>query len=107
MDIKVESDLKTVVHFTKKGASNGKDYDALVVEGVDKQYITVEVEDLAETPLVLKWDSFMYVGNVLGNRLTCAYKVTRNFTATKVSHGSDQPATVATRKVSGRPVSQQ
>ena len=107
MDISVEGDLKTVVNYTAKGKKTAKKYDAFVVEGFHEKYITVDIEELSDSPLVLKWDSFMYSGEVFGNRLTCDYTVTRNFTATKVTHGSDQPSVVAKRKVSGRPISQQ
>ncbi len=107
MDISVEGDLKTVVNYTAKGKKTVKKYDAFVIEGFNEKYITVDIEELSDSPLVLKWDSFMYSTEVFGNRLTCDYKVTRDFTATKVSHGSDKPSVVAKRKVSGRPISQQ
>ena len=107
MDISVDSDLKTVVNYIEKGKKTTKKCDGVVIEGYNEKYITVDIEELSDSPLVLKWDSFMYSSEVFGNRLTCDYKVTRDFTATKVSHGSDQPSVVAKRKVSGRPISQQ
>tara|TARA_Y100000590_G_C15586472_1_gene964331 strand:+ start:149 stop:472 length:324 start_codon:yes stop_codon:yes gene_type:complete len=107
MDISVEGDLKTIVNFVAKGKKTAKKYDAFVIEGFHEKYITVDVEELSDSPLVLKWDSFMYSGEIFGNKLSCDYKVKRNFTATKVTQGSDQPSVVAKRKVSGRPISQQ
>ena len=107
MDISVEGDLKTVVNYTAKGKKTVKKYDAFVIEGFNEKYITVDIEELSDSPLVLKWDSFMYSTEVFGNRLTCDYKVTRNFTATKVGDGTDEPSVIAKRKVSGRPISQQ
>ena len=107
MDIKVGGDLKTVVNFVAKGKKTAKKYDAFVVEGFHEKYITVDIEELSDSPLVLKWDSFMYSNEVFGIRITCDYKVTQNFTATKVGDETAEPSVVAKRKVSGRPISQQ
>ena len=61
MDISVEGDLKTVVNYTAKGKKTVKKYDAFVIEGFNEKYITVDIEELSDSPLVLKWDSFMSV----------------------------------------------
>ena len=102
-----ESNLKTIVNYVEKGKKTTKHCDGIVVEGIHEKYIHVDVEELSDSPLVLKWDSFMYSNEVFGNRITCDYKVTRNFTATKVGDGTDEPSVIAKRKVSGRPISQQ
>ena len=49
----------------------------------------------------------MYVADFFGNTVTCDFKVTRNFTAKKVSENSNQPTVVVKRKQSGKPISQQ
>jgi hypothetical protein len=97
-----ESNLKIVVKYTQKGKKSGKSYDATVTEAFKEKYITVEVEGM--TPLVLRWDSFMYVGEFFGHNVTCDYKVERDFKANKIS-GSSQPYISIERKKSGRPES--
>ena len=101
-----ESKLKTVVKYKAKGNKTFKDYDAIVTEAVKGQYITVEIEEMIGQ-FSLEWDSFMYVGDFFGNTVTCDFKVTRNFTAKKVSENSNQPTVVVKRKQSGKPISQQ
>ena len=102
-----ESNLKTIVNYVEKGKKTTKHCDGIVVEGIHEKYIHVDVEELSDSPLVLKWDSFMYSNEVFGNRITCDYKVTQNFTATKVGDETAEPSVVAKRKVSGSPISQQ
>ena len=101
-----ESKLKTVVKYRAKGNKTFKDYDAIVTEAVKGQYITVEIDGMGGY-IVLLWDSFMYVADFFGNTVTCDYKVTRDFTAKKVSENSNQPTVVVKRKQSGKPISQQ
>jgi len=101
-----ESKLKTVVKYKAKGNKTFKDYDAIVTEAVKGQSITVEIEGM-DGYIVLLWDSFMYVADFFGNTVICDYKVTRNFTAKKVSENSNQPTVVVKRKQSGKPISQQ
>ncbi len=97
-----ESYLKTVVKYKAKGKKSGKSFDAIVTEAFKEKYITVEVEGM--TPLVLKWDSFMYTGEFFGNSVTCDFKVETNFTTEKPGQGT-QPSVKAERKKSGRPES--
>ena len=101
-----ESKLKTIVKYRAKGNKNFKNYDAIVVEAIKGQHITVEIEGM-EGQIGLAWDSFMYVSDFFGNTVTCDFKVTRNFTAKKVSENSNQPTVVVKRKQSGKPISQQ
>jgi len=101
-----ESKLKTVVKYRAKGNKNFKNYDAIVTEAVKGKYITVEIEGMGGY-MILLWDSFMYVNDFFGNTVTCDYKVTRDFTAKKVSENSNQPTVVVKRKQSGKPISQQ
>ena len=101
-----ESKLKTIVKYRAKGNKTFKDYDAIVTEAVKGQSITVEIEGM-DGYIVLLWDSFMYVADFFGNTVICDYKVTRNFTAKKVSENSNQPTVVVKRKQSGKPISQQ
>ena len=101
-----ESKLKTIVKYKAKGNKTFKDYDAIVTEAVKGQYITVEIDGMGGY-IVLLWDSFMYVADLFGNTVTCDFKVTRNFTAKKVSENSNQPTVVVKRKQSGKPISQQ
>jgi hypothetical protein len=97
-----ESNLKVVVKYTQKGNKTFKNYDAIVTEAFKEKYITIEIEGMA--PLVLRWDSFMYVGEFFGHNVTCDYKVERDFTAKKIS-ASSQPYISIERKKSGRPES--
>ena len=96
-----ESKLKTIVKYRAKGNKTFKDYDAIVTEAVKGQSITVEIEGMGGY-IVLLWDSFMYVADFFGNTVTCDFKVTRNFTAKKVSANSNQPTVVVKRKQSGK-----
>ena len=96
-----ESKLKTTVKYKAKGNKTFKDYDAIVTEAVKGQSITVEIEGMGGY-IVLLWDSFMYVADFFGNTVTCDFKVTRNFTAKKVSENSNQPTVVVKRKQSGK-----
>jgi len=96
-----ESKLKTIVKYKAKGNKTFKDYDAIVTEAVKGQSITVEIEGMGGY-IVLLWDSFMYVADFFGNTVTCDFKVTRNFTAKKVSENSNQPTVVVKRKQSGK-----
>ena len=99
-----EEDLKTIVKYKAKGNKTFKDYDAIVTEAVKGQSITVEIEGVGFTGgyIVLLWDSFMYAADFFGNTVTCDFKVTRNFTAKKVSENSNQPTVVVKRKQSGK-----
>ena len=101
-----ESKLKTIVKYKAKGNKTFKDYDAIVTEAVKGQSITVEIEGMGGY-IVLLWDSFMYAADFFGHTVTCDFKVTRNFTAKKVSENSNQPTVVVKRKQSGKPISQQ
>ena len=51
--------------------------------------------------IVLLWDSFMFVSDIFGNTITCDYKVTRDFTAKKVTTGG-KSSLVVKRKQSGK-----
>ena len=100
-----EENLKTIVKYKAKGNKNFKNYDAIVTEAVKGKYITVEMDMVGY--IVLLWDSFMFVSDIFGNTITCDFKVTRNFTAKKVSENSNQPTVIVKRKQSGKPISQQ
>ena len=95
-----ESKLKTIVKYKAKGNKTFKDYDAIVTEAVKGQSITVEIEGMGGY-IVLLWDSFMYVADFFGNTVICDYKVTRDFTAKKVTTGG-QPSLIVKRKQSGK-----
>ena len=95
-----ESKLKTIVKYKAKGNKTFKDYDAIVTEAVKGQSITVEIEGMGGY-IVLLWDSFMFVSDIFGNTITCDYKVTRDFTAKKVTT-SGQSSLVVKRKQSGK-----
>jgi hypothetical protein len=101
-----ESKLKTIVKYKAKGNKTFKNYDAIVVEAIKGRHITVEIEGMIGQ-FSLAWDSFMYVADFFGNTVTCDFKVTRDFTAKKVSENSNQPTVVVKRKQSGKPISQQ
>ena len=94
-----ESKLKTVVKYRAKGNKTFKDYDAIVTEAVKGKYITVEMDMVGY--IVLLWDSFMFVSDIFGNTITCDYKVTRDFTAKKVTTGG-KSSLVVKRKQSGK-----
>ena len=94
-----ESKLKTVVKYKAKGNKYFKNYDAIVTEAVKGKYITVEMDMVGY--IVLLWDSFMFVSDIFGNTITCDYKVTRDFTAKKVTTGG-QSSLVVKRKQSGK-----
>ena len=100
-----ESKLKTIIKYRAKGNKTFKDYDAIVTEAVKGKYITVEMDMVGRIDLL--WDSFMYTADFFGHTVTCDFKVTRNFTAKKVSENSNQPTVVVKRKQSGKPISQQ
>ena len=104
-----QENLKTIVKYKAKGNKTFKDYDAIVTEAIKGQSITVEIEGVGFTGgyIVLLWDSFMYAADFFGHTVTCDFKVTRNFTAKKVSENSNQPTVVVKRKQSGKPISQQ
>ena len=92
-----EENLKTIVKYKAKGNKNFKNYDAIVTEAVKGKYITVEMDMVGY--IVLLWDSFMFVSDIFGNTITCDYKVTRDFTAKKVTTGG-QSSLVVKRKQS-------
>ena len=94
-----EEDLKTIVKYRAKGNKNFKNYDAVVTEAVKGKYITVEMDMVGY--IVLLWDSFMFVSDIFGNTITCDYKVTRDFTAKKVTTGG-KSSLVVKRKQSGK-----
>ena len=94
-----EEDLKTIVKYRAKGNKNFKNYDAIVTEAVKGKYITVEMDMVGY--IVLLWDSFMFVSDIFGNTITCDYKVTRDFTAKKVTTGG-KSSLVVKRKQSGK-----
>ena len=96
-------DLKTIVKYRAKGNKTFKDYDAIVTEAVKGKSITVEIEGVGFTGgyIVLLWDSFMFVSDIFGNTITCDYKVTRDFTAKKVTTGG-KSSLVVKRKQSGK-----
>ena len=95
-----EEDLKTIVKYRAKGNKNFKNYDAIVTEAVKGKYITVEIEGMGGY-MILLWDSFMYVSDFFGNSVTCDFKVTRDFTAKKVTTGG-KSSLVVKRKQSGK-----
>ena len=95
-----ESKLKTIVKYKAKGNKTFKDYDAIVTEAFKGQSITVEIEGMGGY-IVLLWDSFMFVSDIFGNTITCDYKVTRDFTAKKVTTGG-KSSLVVKRKQSGK-----
>ena len=80
---------------------------ALVMEGFHERYIKVDLVDEDDHVFELKWNGFMYEGKFLDMSMTCQYKVERDFTITKTTHGTDLQAPVVIRKKSGRPVSMQ
>ena len=94
-----EENLKTIVKYKAKGNKNFKNYDAIVTEAVKGKYITVEMDMVGY--IVLLWDSFMFVSDIFGNTITCDYKVTRDFTAKKVTTGG-KSSLVVKRKQSGK-----
>ena len=98
-----ESKLKTTVKYKAKGNKTFKDYDAIVTEAIKGQSITVEIEGVGFTGgyIVLRWDSFMYAADFFGHTITCDYKVTRDFTAKKVTTGG-KSSLVVKRKQSGK-----
>ena len=81
--------------------------NALVVEGFHERYIKVNLVDEDDHVLELKWNGFMYEGKFLDMPMTCQYKVEKDFSAVKTTHGTDLQAPVVIRKKSGRPVSMQ
>ena len=99
-----QENLKTIVKYKAKGNKTFKDYDAIVTEAIKEQSITVEIEGVGFTGgyIVLLWDSFMYAADFFGHTITCDFKVTRNFTAKKVSENSNQPTVIVKRKQSGK-----
>jgi len=94
-----EENLKTIVKYRAKGNKNFKNYDAIVTEAVKGKYITVEMDMVGY--IVLLWDSFMYVADLFGNTVTCDFKITRDFTAKKVTTGG-KSSLVVKRKQSGK-----
>jgi len=95
-----EEDLKTIVKYRAKGNKNFKNYDAIVTEAIKGKYITVEIEGMGGY-MILLWDSFMYVNDFFGNTVTCDFKITRDFTAKKVTTGG-KSSLVVKRKQSGK-----
>ena len=94
-----EENLKTIVKYKAKGNKNFKNYDAIVTEAVKGKYITVEMDMVGY--IVLLWDRFLFVSDIFGNTITCDYKVTRDFTAKKVTTGG-KSSLVVKRKQSGK-----
>ena len=80
---------------------------ALVMEGFHERYIKVDLVDEDDHVFELKWNGFMYEGKFLDMTMTCQYKVEKDFSAVKTTHGTDLQAPVVIRKKSGRPVSMQ
>ena len=95
-----ESKLKTVVKYRAKGNKTFKDYDATVTEAFKEQYITIEIEGMTGQ-FILEWDSFMYAADFFGHTVTCDFKITRDFTAKKVTTGG-KSSLVVKRKQSGK-----
>ena len=96
-----ESKLNTIVKYKAKGNKTFKDYDAVVLEAVKGQYITVEIEGMA--PLKLRWNDPVYEGDVFGNKVNCTYEHVRDFTAKLVTTSTGQPSERVQRKKSGFP----
>lgn len=81
--------------------------EAMVVEAFKEKYIKVDIVDEEDHVFELRWNSFMYEGKFLDMTMTCQYKVEKDFSAVKTTHGTDLQAPVVIRKKSGRPVSMQ
>ena len=81
--------------------------EAMVVEAFKEKYIKVDIVDEADHVFELRWNGFMYEGKFLDMTMTCQYKVEKDFSAVKKTHGTDLQAPVVIRKKSGRPVSMQ
>ena len=77
------------------------------VEAFKEKYIKVDIVDEADHVFELRWIGFMYEGKFLDMTMTCQYKVEKDFSAVKTTHGTDLQAPVVIRKKSGRPVSMQ
>ena len=81
--------------------------EAMVVEAFKEKYIKVDIVDEEDHVFELRWNGFMYEGKFLDMSMTCQYKVEKDFSAVKTTHGTDLQAPVVIRKKSGRPVSMQ
>ena len=100
--VKMETEVIVQVNKRKKVTK-----EALVVEGFKEKYIKVDLVDEDDHVFTLKWNGFMYEGKFLDMTMTCQYKVEKDFSAVKTTHGTDLQAPVVIRKKSGRPVSMQ
>ena len=102
-----DSKLKTTIDYVPAGKKKAKQYDAVVMEAVKGQYITVEVADVSSFPIKLIWDKTLYSAVSFDNKISCDYTIIRDFTATK-REVRDNTATmkseVVSRRTSGRPI---
>ncbi len=100
-----ESQLNTTVRYKAKGNKTFKKYDALVLEAVKQDYITVEIKSMSDSPIRLNWNDPDFTGDVFGNKFECSYEFKRSFTAKPViTSDGGQPSERIKRKRSGYPV---
>jgi len=100
----VDMNTEVVIQVNKRKKVNK---EAMVVEAFNKKYIKVDIVDEQDHVFELRWNGFMYEGNFLDMTMNCQYKVEKDFSAVKTTHGTDLEAPVVRRKKSGRPVSMQ
>ena len=98
----VNMDTEVVVQVNKRKKMARK---ALVVEAFNQRYIRVNLVDEDDHVFELKWNGFMYEGKFLDMPMTCQYKVEKDFSAVKTTHGTGYKSTVVRRSKSGKPVS--
>ena len=102
-----ESELKTTIDYVPAGKKKAKQYDAVVVEAIKGQSITVEVADVSSFPIKLIWDKTLYSAVSFDNKISCDYTIIRDFTATKREvrgNTTQRKAEVVSRRTSGRPI---
>ena len=102
-----DSKLKTTIDYVPAGKKKAKQYDAVVVEAVKDQYITVEVAEVSSFPIKLTWDKKLYSAVSFENKISCDYTIIRDFTATKREvrgNTTQRKAEVVSRRTSGRPI---
>ncbi len=96
--VKMETEVIVQVNKRKKVTK-----EALVVEGFKEKYIKVDLVDEDDHVFTLKWNGFMYEGTFLEMKMSCQYKVERDFSASKTQTGSGIKPVRLLRRTSGRP----
>ena len=100
-----ESKLNTTVRYKAKGNKTFKKYDAVVLEAVKEDYITVEVKSMSDSPIRLNWNDPDFTGDIFGNKFECSYDFERSFSARAVvTSDGGAPSERIKRKRSGYPV---